>query len=428
MKIKTKLSIGVGSLFIVILIVLGLSTYFIHQLAHDAGAVIEDNQITLDYVQSMQQSINKIHVKVIGNSQKNIANNMVSSFEKNLSTQKDNVTERGEKEATENVRKHFAAYKNLYITSSKNTSIDSANYYYSKINEELNYIYKLNRDAIVKKNNKAVDTATTGINLVSLVGTLLLIGAFTFVLNFPGYIANPIRELSEKIRGIADKNFNQRLDFSANDEFGDLAESFNYMAKQLNDFQKSTLADILVEKKRIESIVNNLDEGIILLDANQHVIVANPTIGKLMDLQTEELLGKQVQEISKQNDLFKAITSNIESAKKKHDPLHITVDKEENFYQKHVHAVYTYDDWAKKNNLSGYVIFLKNITEFKKLDIAKTNFLATVSHELKTPLSSINLSLKLLNDKRVGELSSEQTHLLNNIHHESKRLLRYVNE
>jgi NtrC-family two-component system sensor histidine kinase KinB len=71
---------------------------------------------------------------------------------------------------------------------------------------------------------------------------------------------------------------------------------------------------------------------------------------------------------------------------------------------------------------------LKNITEFKRLDIAKTNFMATLSHELKTPLSSINLSLKLILDERIGKLGTEQIQLIDNIRQETQRLLRYINE
>lgn len=56
----------------------------------------------------------------------------------------------------------------------------------------------------------------------------------------------------------------------------------------------------------------------------------------------------------------------------------------------------------------GYVIMLKNITEFKELDSAKTTFISTISHELKTPISAIMMSLQLLEDSRVGDLNDEQ--------------------
>ncbi|MBY0543433.1 MAG: HAMP domain-containing histidine kinase, partial [Sphingobacteriaceae bacterium] len=77
---------------------------------------------------------------------------------------------------------------------------------------------------------------------------------------------------------------------------------------------------------------------------------------------------------------------------------------------------------------AGMVFILKNITKFKELDEAKTNFIATVSHELKTPLSSIKMSLKLLADDRVGEMNEEQIQLVNHIKEDSERLLKITSE
>lgn len=77
---------------------------------------------------------------------------------------------------------------------------------------------------------------------------------------------------------------------------------------------------------------------------------------------------------------------------------------------------------------AGKVFVLKNVTQFKELDQAKTNFIATVSHELKTPLSSIKMSLKLLKDIRVGEMNQEQLELLEHINDDSDRLLKITSE
>ncbi|MDV7396497.1 histidine kinase dimerization/phospho-acceptor domain-containing protein, partial [Arthrospira platensis SPKY1] len=76
----------------------------------------------------------------------------------------------------------------------------------------------------------------------------------------------------------------------------------------------------------------------------------------------------------------------------------------------------------------GSVIILKNITEFKEQDLAKTNFMATLSHELKTPISAIDMSLGLLRDDRIGPLNQDQRELLQTIRDNSNRLLRMVNE
>ena len=74
------------------------------------------------------------------------------------------------------------------------------------------------------------------------------------------------------------------------------------------------------------------------------------------------------------------------------------------------------------------MIWLKNITEFKELDTAKTTFISTISHELKTPISAILMSLKLLEDRRIGDLNEEQRALALSIQENSDRLLNITGE
>jgi len=76
----------------------------------------------------------------------------------------------------------------------------------------------------------------------------------------------------------------------------------------------------------------------------------------------------------------------------------------------------------------GNVIVLRNITPFKELDFAKTNFIATVSHELKTPIASIKMSLQLLDNENTGKLNTEQHQLLDSIKADTSRLLKITGE
>jgi signal transduction histidine kinase len=103
-------------------------------------------------------------------------------------------------------------------------------------------------------------------------------------------------------------------------------------------------------------------------------------------------------------------------------PLKIYANNKESYFSKEVVKI------LADEKPIGEVIMLKNITQFKELDLAKTNFIATISHELKTPISSIKMSLKLLEDNRVGNLNSEQVKLVQNIQEDSQRLLKITTE
>ncbi len=96
-------------------------------------------------------------------------------------------------------------------------------------------------------------------------------------------------------------------------------------------------------------------------------------------------------------------------------PIRIASGGKEIFYNITSEEIITYSEAEKKETFIGNLILLKNITKYQERDKAKTNLLATASHELKTPLSSIKLSLRLLDDKRLGELNPEQKDVINSL-------------
>ncbi len=435
MNTKTKLSIGITFLFILIICMGGASIYFIKVLAIDSGDIIKDNQLSIDYVQHMDGEIDSIHaglyqpVSMI-NDQSTLFKNLFSRFNKNLDSEANNITEIGEKAAVISLRDEFQKYQGAFNQSDRNESVaQTMSVYYANIQKQLGIIYDLNQKAILRKNHLAAHSASNAVFYISLIGTIFFLVAFVFILNFPGYIADPIRNLSNKIRAIADGDFSQRLEIDPRgDEFGLVANSFNYLARKLQEFKESNIAEITTQKTRIESIVNSLDEAIILLDENRTIITVNPVAAELLGLKSEDVIGQASETISRKNDLFRVMASNPENPGNIKEPLRIAFNGQENYFQKYIHPIFHYDEWKQQTNPAGYLIVLKNITEFKTLDIAKTNFMATLSHELKTPLSSINLSLKLIQDERIGKLSPEQAQIIDNIRLESNRLVRYVNE
>jgi len=112
----------------------------------------------------------------------------------------------------------------------------------------------------------------------------------------------------------------------------------------------------------------------------------------------------------------------------KNEPLKIYADNKESFFQAKYIPIQMLETGETESQNIGHVIMLKNITEFKELESAKTTFISTISHELKTPISAILMSLQLLEDKRVGELNTEQEELSQSIKENSERLLSITGE
>ena len=139
-------------------------------------------------------------------------------------------------------------------------------------------------------------------------------------------------------------------------------------------------------------------------------------------------MGKSAAELALKNDLLRRLVRELIQPDEKKEPLKIYADDKESYFQGKYIPIHVTDDDGRETEYAGDVILLKNITEFKELDSAKTTFISTISHELKTPISAILMSLKLLKDKRVGDMNDEQAALAESIRESSDRLLEITGE
>ena len=402
MTIKNKLRAGFGFLFLLAFICCGLAIYFLNRLSADSSVILKDNYETLLYVKNIGNALDQndaaLNAKQIG------------LIETNLVKQEHNITEPGEQRLTDSLRSKYEQLKLLGNNPFKQSTLKL------QVRKLLYDIMQLNMVAIEHKNAIAKDTANNATLLVALIGSFLFLVSFSFVVNFPGYIANPIRELTERIKEISKRNYHQQLNFKSNDEFGELAQAFNLMTRKLDEYENSNLASILFEKKRIETIINSMHDAIIGLDEKSFIIFVNEVACTLVGMTEPNLIGKYAPDVAMENDLLRNLLVSDQTKMK------IYADNRESYYSKETLSV------TSKEKVIGKVVILKNITEFQQLDEAKTNFIATISHELKTPISSIKMSLKLLEDARIGAVNTEQKQLLGNIDDDARRLLQITGE
>jgi signal transduction histidine kinase len=148
---------------------------------------------------------------------------------------------------------------------------------------------------------------------------------------------------------------------------------------------------------------------------------------KIIGLKHEEVKGQLVTTLALKNDLLKSLISNELESPKAH-PMKIFADGKESYFEKETVNITIKPTGEEQLIDIGNVIILRNITIFKELDFAKTNFIATVSHELKTPISSIKLSLQLLEKSETGKINEEQKQLIESIKEDSQRLLKITGE
>ncbi|MFI5151168.1 MAG: ATP-binding protein [Bacteroidia bacterium] len=411
MKIKAKLRLGLGLLFLFVILLSVLGTVYINALNKDTQNILVANYNTLDYAREMMVALDK-----------NITEKAsVDRFTDNLLKQENNITEVGEKELTDRLAEDFEKVK----------AMPRDGQLYISVRKDLTDIMQINMQAILRKSNVAKQTATSAFLWIGIAGTICCLMALTLLLNLPSIIANPMKELTRSIKQIASKNYSERVNFEDHSEYGELASAFNSMARKLEEYDSSSLSKMMFEKKRIETLINNLHDPVIGLDQNKIILFVNEDALQILGMKAADLTGKPAQDIALKNDLLRTLVQElvfpVEHTGRK-EPLKIYADGKESYFEKEIIPISITPTGENEPKQIGHFIVLRNITIFKELDFAKTNFIATISHELKTPISTIKASLHLMENTKTGTLNPEQKQLVESIEDDSDRLLKITSE
>ena len=396
-SVKNKIRLGTLFLFLLLLLSGGLGIYNLVRLKNDAKMILQNNYESLDYCHIMQRQLDSFTID---------RPDALRNFEGALQKQENNITEAGEYDATAALRSAFDKLKKGDTSASL----------MREMHKQLHFILNANMNAIERKNSKTEIKAENALTLISLIAGVIFLVAFTFSFNFPSVLTSPIRKLTEAIQEISRKNYKYRIHIKNKDEFGQMADAFNGMAERLEYFESSNLNKLMFEKSRAEAVINSLKDASVGVDKNSIILFANNQALQLLGLEAKDIVSRPANEVADRNDLFRFLLN-----ERNNIPFKIVVDGKENYFSKEIIEVQQEDS---KNT----VIVVKNITSFKELDVAKTNFIATISHELKTPLASSDFSLKLLEDGRNGKLTKDQRDLVHQLKQDNQRMLRILSE
>lgn len=187
-------------------------------------------------------------------------------------------------------------------------------------------------------------------------------------------ITRPIKDVTLKAKEMSKGNFDQFVDVKSTDEIGQLGMMFNYLTKEL----KSTISEVYQEKSKIETTFNYMADGVITIDLEGKIIHANPVSKSLLNLDDKtNKNGNQIMKDLNEELSLDNIKQNSWIGDKK-------IEIEGNIYNINF-APYKND----KGEVGGVIFVMQDITEQQKLENMRNEFLANVSHELKTPITTI---------------------------------------
>ncbi|WP_300882277.1 cell wall metabolism sensor histidine kinase WalK [uncultured Clostridium sp.] len=314
--------------------------------------------------------------------------------------------EKSELENHKNREEVIEAFDSGFGSSVRFSSTLSINMVYcaTKINDNM-----VIRSSVPVNNIKVFTSGAFKYYVFIVLGVFLL--SLILSIKLVKVIVYPIKELEKVTAKIASGNLNKRAVVGSYDEIGVLAQTFNNMADQL----EIKINDSLDKQNKLEAILESMESGVIAVDNNEKIILSNPYSKRLFDLEGD-VIGKKISACIIDYDLINFIREVPDIGSREIKLFH-PVEREIRVKKAPI--------ISEGKSQIGIVITLQDITDIKRLENMRSEFVANVSHELKTPLTSIKGFSEIL--RYVDDFETKNK-FLNIIDKEAERLTNLISD
>lgn len=276
-------------------------------------------------------------------------------------------------------------------------------------------------DMFLGKDTTIQRAETYTIQLILICFIAIACGLILAVFLTKGF-TRPIHEFIKKVRAVREGDLYQQIHMEALDEIGTLAEEFNFMTERLQGYEKSNITKILTEQNKSIAIVKGIQDPLIVTDLDNKIMLLNQTAEKLFHIQEKEAIGKHFLEVTKSKEIFTFLEKVIKNNGIMGENC-ISIPQRQRVYYFQVGITPIMN---AEQNVQGFVTLLHDITEHKQIDLLKSEFVATVSHEFRTPLTSLMMGVELLEDDTTGTLNQRQLRIIQAIREESEQLFQLI--
>jgi len=207
-------------------------------------------------------------------------------------------------------------------------------------------------------------------------------------------IARPMREMREGAERFAAGDFSRKLLVPTTVEFAAVAEAMNRMAAELDD----KLRTLTRERNEREAVLESMVEGVLAVDPDGHVIALNTAAARLLDVSEKDALGMSIEEAVRNPELQHVVLAVLTGEQPVETDLTVYVGGEDRFLQANGSLLH-----AEDGVVAGAVIVVNDVTRLRRLEAVRSDFVANVSHELKTPVTSIKGFAETLADGAIDD-------------------------
>ncbi|HYA42546.1 MAG TPA: ATP-binding protein [Syntrophobacteraceae bacterium] len=435
MTLKTKLMLASCGPLLILLVMGLISIRTITESSKTLERIFSEDYSRVVAGLTMQQAIQEIDRNADtflweNGGERTKADYAVFKFSRSLKFQQNNAALPGEKELTGRLAESWQAYRSELETFLQvpNGGAERRDFYLKKLLPHSDAVINAAQQIIdINLNNmisadgqvryQATKTNRTVVALV-LAGTIL---ALIFAILIAPSILRPISNLTRSVKEIQQGNLDLVVKTGSGDEIGQLAQAFNEMTSSLRELRRTNRAQLIRSQKATLSALNSLPDAVVICNPAGDVELSNQTAQLLFGLKT----GMRIQSVEndKIRELFERAYLDMRPIRLKtyDSAIQVFKDGEERFFLPE--AVPILDE---ERRLIGVTLILSDVTRLRQLDEVKSGLISTVSHELKTPLTSIRLAAHVLLNEKLGPLTPKQAELVMAARDDSERLYRII--
>jgi len=435
--LRQKLSLGFGGLLIIILIIGIQSISHLTQLGQSIDIILRENYRSVIACQEMEESLERMDsgtlFVLLGEKEEGteLIQKNEAVFEKALQAELNNITLPEEGRKAHHLQDLFKQYQaTLHEMQGIGTPVhQKRDAYFNRlfplfvqIKETADEILQMNQKNMSDANNLARHSAASAkrqMYILLLAGMLVAVG---FVLFTGKWILRPIRRLISSAEEIKQGNLELVVQSDSRDEIGQLSEAFNDMALALRESRRSDQTRLTRIQRATEQTFNSLPDAVAIIDPGGKVDVATETARNVFELKP----GKQIRGLPSRwmDEIFtealrtgRTIVPSGEQRVIQH-----FVNGEEHYFRPEAIPIL-----GRDMQPTGVVLVLQDVTQERKQEELKRGVISTVSHQLKSPLTSIRMAIHLLLEEKIGSLTPKQAELLVAAREDSDRLHSILN-
>ena len=431
LSLRQKLLLGFGGLLLIMLIGGIQSIIQFRYLGKSIDVILKENYRSVVACQDMKEALERMDSGVIfmflGYQKEgtDLIRKNESAFGNALDIELHNITVPGEREKATDLKVLYAAYlESLHKAENQNLPLNLRRQLYFKellplfqqVKNTADEILQMNQNNMHEANDLARKQAAKAQRYTVI---FLFFGAaiaVAFIIFVGKWILNPINSLIHSAEAIRDGNLDLVVQADSRDEIGRLSEAFNDMALSLRAFRRSDQAKLARTQEAAKETFRRLPDAVAIADLNGKIEIATESAKKFFGLK----VGAFVQDAAVEH-LSRFFHDIVDRNSLKHleeeKLFQLFVSGEERYF--HASAAPMTD---RDGHLTGVILIMKDVTEQRQVEELKSGLVAVVSHQLKTPLTSIRMAVHLLLEEKAGPLTEKQTELLLAAREDSERL------